>query len=144
MFKRAAIALALSASSLSALAMAPADDSELSLAFGQDGVTIGGDLNINIGQFTWAPPAPSNDGAAVPPEAPAQPSPEKGVEMMPRVGQSPVVTAMLRLFKHQHQRIPGTLASAPVGSTDQPATSGASRSWRPILFRTVNALRNGG
>lgn len=141
--KSAVAAAALSLLGLSVHAAAVVDDSELSSVTGQDGVTIGGDLNINIGAFTWTPPAPSNDGAAMPPVAPSQPSPNANAVVPPTNQHQPAVAALLRLFKHQHQRIPGTLVSTPVANTDQTAT-GASRGWRPALFRTVNALRNGG
>lgn len=52
MFKISAVALALSAA-LSAQAMTAIEDADLSQVTGQDGVTIGGDLNIKIGAFTW-------------------------------------------------------------------------------------------
>jgi len=38
---------------MSAHAVQAVDDSELSAVTAQDGVTLGGDLNINIGAFTW-------------------------------------------------------------------------------------------
>lgn len=53
MFKISAVALALSAVAFSASAMTSIDDASLSQVTGQDGVTIGGDLNIKIGAFTW-------------------------------------------------------------------------------------------
>lgn len=52
MFKISAVALALSAA-LSAQAMTAIEDADLSQVTGQDGVTIGGDLNIKIGAFVW-------------------------------------------------------------------------------------------
>ncbi|MGE5451540.1 MAG: DUF6160 family protein [Acidobacteriota bacterium] len=52
-FKLSAVALALSAVAFSASAMTSIEDADLSQVTGQDGVTIGGDLNIKIGAFTW-------------------------------------------------------------------------------------------
>ncbi len=51
---KSAVAVAvLSTVGLSAHAFSAISDSELSSITGQDGVTIGGDLNIKIGSFTW-------------------------------------------------------------------------------------------
>lgn len=51
--KSAVAAAVLSTVGLVAHAAVMVDDAELSAVTGQDGVTIGGDLNIKIGAFTW-------------------------------------------------------------------------------------------
>ena len=52
-FKLAVVA-ALSSFAVSAFALSPMQDSDLSAVSGQDGVTIGANLNIDVGSFVYA------------------------------------------------------------------------------------------
>ncbi len=129
MFKTAAIVMALSALHLSALAMAPVDDGDLSLVHGQDGVTIGGDLNINIETFTWGPSVQGNTGTTAPPVTPPQADQPVAQPV------SPVLAVLQRRIKY--------LQRLHTGQTASPNPQ-AGLGWRPALFRAINARRSGG